>query len=236
MKRRTEAASGPVWPRTVSRRLVSQLCGHVCGARCAATDRGPRSGTVSTSSENVRGAVGADAQSGGARGRLLHFGGDRARVANGARSGLSGHAPAALPPQPGKRLVKAPKLYFLDVGLMAWLPGICDAAAIVMHASRGALFEIHVIGELVSSESTQDAPPISISGAITSAVKQMGCTKRRRACRRSKPGPAVHSAPRRRVAPGMVLLCRLRIILSDCTVSFLAGNAFGPFRRGLESR
>jgi len=37
----------------------------------------------------------------------------------------------------GKRLVKSPKLYFLDVGLMAWLLGIRDAAALSTHAARG---------------------------------------------------------------------------------------------------
>jgi hypothetical protein len=30
----------------------------------------------------------------------------------------------------GKRLAKTPRLYFLDVGLMAWLLGIRDAATI----------------------------------------------------------------------------------------------------------
>jgi predicted AAA+ superfamily ATPase len=49
----------------------------------------------------------------------------------------------------GKRLVKTPKLYFLDVGLMAWLLGIRDAASIANHAARGALFETYVIGEFM---------------------------------------------------------------------------------------
>lgn len=49
----------------------------------------------------------------------------------------------------GKRLVKTPKLYFLDVGLMAWLLGIRDAATIETHAARGALFETYVVSELV---------------------------------------------------------------------------------------
>ena len=44
----------------------------------------------------------------------------------------------------GKRLVKTPKLYFLDVGLMCWLLGIRDAASIATHAMRGALFETWV--------------------------------------------------------------------------------------------
>lgn len=49
----------------------------------------------------------------------------------------------------GKRLVKTPKLYFLDVGLMAWLLGLRDAATLETHAARGALFETWVVSELV---------------------------------------------------------------------------------------
>ena len=49
----------------------------------------------------------------------------------------------------GKRLVKTPKLYFLDVGLMAWLLGIRDAASLETHAARGALFETYVVSELI---------------------------------------------------------------------------------------
>lgn len=48
----------------------------------------------------------------------------------------------------GKRLVKAPKLYFCDVGLAAWLLGIRDVATLETHSARGALFETYVIGEL----------------------------------------------------------------------------------------
>jgi predicted AAA+ superfamily ATPase len=49
----------------------------------------------------------------------------------------------------GKRLVKTPKLYFLDVGLMAWLLGIRDTTSIATHAARGALFETFVVSELI---------------------------------------------------------------------------------------
>jgi predicted AAA+ superfamily ATPase len=49
----------------------------------------------------------------------------------------------------GKRLVKTPKLYFLDVGLAAWLLGIRDAATLNTHAQRGALFETLVVSEFV---------------------------------------------------------------------------------------
>ena len=47
----------------------------------------------------------------------------------------------------GKRLVKTPKLYFLDSGLAAWLLGIRDATTLEAHASRGALFETWVVSE-----------------------------------------------------------------------------------------
>lgn len=49
----------------------------------------------------------------------------------------------------GKRLTKTPKLYFLDVGLMAWLLGIREAPTLSTHAARGALFETWVVSELV---------------------------------------------------------------------------------------
>lgn len=49
----------------------------------------------------------------------------------------------------GKRLVKTPKLYFLDVGLMAWLLGIRDAKTLGTHAARGPLFETWVVTELI---------------------------------------------------------------------------------------
>lgn len=49
----------------------------------------------------------------------------------------------------GKRLVKTPKLYFLDSGLLAWLLGIRDAASLEAHAARGAVFETWVVSELV---------------------------------------------------------------------------------------
>ena len=49
----------------------------------------------------------------------------------------------------GKRLVKTPKLYFLDTGLMAWLLGIRDTRTLETHPLRGALFETWVVSELV---------------------------------------------------------------------------------------
>lgn len=49
----------------------------------------------------------------------------------------------------GKRMVKSPKLYFLDTGLAAWLLGIRSVRDISIHAQRGALFETLVIGEFI---------------------------------------------------------------------------------------
>ena len=48
-----------------------------------------------------------------------------------------------------KRLIKAPKLYFYDTGLAAWLLGIQSQDQIVTHSLRGALFETWVVSELV---------------------------------------------------------------------------------------
>ncbi|MCX8086003.1 MAG: ATP-binding protein [Rhodocyclaceae bacterium] len=58
----------------------------------------------------------------------------------------------------GKRLVKTPKLYFLDAGLAAWLLGIRSAEAIAIHAMRGALFETFVIGEFIKQRQNAGIP------------------------------------------------------------------------------
>jgi len=47
----------------------------------------------------------------------------------------------------GKRLVKAPKLYFHDTGLAAFLLGIQTPEQLATHSSRGALFETMVVSE-----------------------------------------------------------------------------------------
>ena len=49
----------------------------------------------------------------------------------------------------GKRLTKAHKLYFCDVGLATWLIGITQAAQLLSHPLRGALFENLVVMEFV---------------------------------------------------------------------------------------
>jgi len=52
----------------------------------------------------------------------------------------------------GKRLVKMPKLYFLDTGLMAYLLGIRDVNTLTTHTSRGAIFETLVVSEWVKRQ------------------------------------------------------------------------------------
>lgn len=58
----------------------------------------------------------------------------------------------------GKRLVKSPKLYFLDVGLACWLLGIRGADTLALHPMRGALFEAFVIGEFLKQRFNEGKP------------------------------------------------------------------------------
>lgn len=51
----------------------------------------------------------------------------------------------------GKRLIKTPKLYFLDTGLAAYLLGIQKEEHVVAHPMRGALFENMVVSELLKN-------------------------------------------------------------------------------------
>ena len=50
-----------------------------------------------------------------------------------------------------KRVVKSPKLYFYDTGLLCQLLGIREAAQIVSHPLRGAIFENHVVAEVAKA-------------------------------------------------------------------------------------
>jgi hypothetical protein len=51
-----------------------------------------------------------------------------------------------------KRLIKAPKLHFVDVGLLAFLLGIRSPAELEIHARRGNLFECFVAAELLKAK------------------------------------------------------------------------------------
>lgn len=50
-----------------------------------------------------------------------------------------------------KRLVKTPKLYFLDTGLCAWLTGWHSTEALFSGVMAGAIFETHVFTEILKS-------------------------------------------------------------------------------------
>ncbi len=51
----------------------------------------------------------------------------------------------------GKRLIKSPKLYFLDTGLLCYLLRIRSPQDLRLHASRGAIFESFVVSELLKN-------------------------------------------------------------------------------------
>jgi len=47
-----------------------------------------------------------------------------------------------------KRIIKSPKLYFIDTGLLCYLLRIREPADLTDHAMRGAIFETYVVSEL----------------------------------------------------------------------------------------
>jgi len=60
-----------------------------------------------------------------------------------------------------KRLIKSPKLYFLDTGLLCYLLRIREPGDVTGHAMRGALFETYVIAELFKAFSHRgESPPL----------------------------------------------------------------------------
>lgn len=50
-----------------------------------------------------------------------------------------------------KRLIKSPKLYFLDTGLVSYLLGIQNETQIESHPLKGALFESFVVSEILKN-------------------------------------------------------------------------------------
>ena len=50
-----------------------------------------------------------------------------------------------------KRVIKSPKLYLLDPGLLCHLLRVRDPEQLVLHASRGAIFESFVVGEYLKA-------------------------------------------------------------------------------------
>lgn len=58
----------------------------------------------------------------------------------------------------GKRLVKTPKLYFLDSGLACWLLGIRDSQTLALHPLRGALFETLIVSDFIKQRFNSGKP------------------------------------------------------------------------------
>ncbi len=59
-----------------------------------------------------------------------------------------------------KRLVKMPKLYFYDVGLVSWLLGIRTPEQMETHPLRGNIFETFIVSELIKSRFNQGERPV----------------------------------------------------------------------------
>jgi hypothetical protein len=59
-----------------------------------------------------------------------------------------------------KRLVKMPKLYFYDSGLVAWLLGIRTEEQMMTHPLRGNIFESFIISELIKSNLNRGEKPL----------------------------------------------------------------------------
>lgn len=71
------------------------------------------------------------------------------------------HVVALLPPYHrnfGKRLVKMPKLYFLDSGLLCHLLRIGSAEELQVHAARGAVFETWAVAETLKHRYNRGLP------------------------------------------------------------------------------
>lgn len=59
----------------------------------------------------------------------------------------------------GKRLVKSPKLYFYDTGLVCYLLGIENEQQLAVHPLRGAVFENMVVNEAVKNRLNKAKDP-----------------------------------------------------------------------------
>ncbi len=60
-----------------------------------------------------------------------------------------------------KRMIKSPKLNFLDTGLLCYLLRIREPADIIDHAMKGAIFETYVVAELFKAFAHRgETPPL----------------------------------------------------------------------------
>jgi len=96
---------------------------------------------------------------------LASLGSDCGITHNTARSWLSvletSYVALRVPPwhgNLGKRLIKTPKLYFVDTGLLCAILGIRAAGQIAEHPLRGAIFENWVVTEVLKSRIHRGLP------------------------------------------------------------------------------
>ncbi len=60
-----------------------------------------------------------------------------------------------------KRLVKQPKLYFLDTGLLCYLLRITEESQLAFHPLKGRIFETFIVSEMIKSYyNRQEEPPL----------------------------------------------------------------------------
>ncbi|MGA1826240.1 MAG: ATP-binding protein [bacterium] len=59
----------------------------------------------------------------------------------------------------GKRIIKSPKIYFLDTGLLCYLTGITSAEQVFKGPSSGQLFETAIVGEIIRNFYSQGKIP-----------------------------------------------------------------------------
>ena len=67
-----------------------------------------------------------------------------------------------LPPfvaNPIKRVVKSPKIYFMDTGLACYLTGYTDSKILENSAFNGAIFETYVISEIIKNYTNNGVSP-----------------------------------------------------------------------------
>jgi predicted AAA+ superfamily ATPase len=117
---------------------------------------------------------------------LSTLGGDAGVTHGTAKSWLSvleaGYVAWRLPPfhaNVSKRLIKTPKLHFVDTGLVCYLLGIRSAAQLADHPLRGAIFETWVASEILKARVHRGlAPSVSFfrdrSGTEVDLVVELG--------------------------------------------------------------
>jgi predicted AAA+ superfamily ATPase len=90
-----------------------------------------------------------------------------------------------------KRMVKSPKLYFYDSGLLCWLLGIRQADQLAVHPLRGGIFESFAIAELLKA-GTESRRTTHAAFLARQQWQRGGCHRRCRfadAAHRNQVGP-----------------------------------------------